>query len=60
MFAITGVLASIAGMIVGLEGIDPTGSFVAAVKDVTAAALVSGIAGMILIAMVAAITRRDF
>jgi uncharacterized oligopeptide transporter (OPT) family protein len=28
VFAIAGMLASIVGMIVGLEGIDPTGSFV--------------------------------
>ena len=60
VFAITGVLASIVGMIVGLEGIDPTSSFMGVVKEVAAAALVSGLAGLILIGLVAAITRRDF
>ncbi len=60
VFAITGMLGSIVGMIVGLEASDSTSSFVSVVKEVAVAALVSGIAGMILIAVVAAITRRDF
>lgn len=59
-FAIAGMLASIVWMIVGLEDTVQASSFVAVVKEVAAAALVSGIAGMILIAMVAAITKRDF
>lgn len=47
-------------MIVGLEAIDPTSRFVDVVKEVAATAFVSGIAGLVLIAIVAAITRRDF
>ncbi|MCB9422254.1 MAG: hypothetical protein H6667_20795 [Ardenticatenaceae bacterium] len=59
-FAITGALASIVWMLVGLEAVDSTGSLVGVIKEVAAAALVSGIAGLLLIAVVAAITKRDF